>query len=116
MSKVSKSPTAVGLNSRLLFADTDQFDEALDRRVWSLSDQRLKWDLEIALKRRNTPNDVETLVRDLLKSQQEADANSPSARPIDMDNEMEIDDENEGLSHLFVFARFLSFLLTPYRR
>ncbi len=79
----------------LHFADTDQYDEALDRRVWSLSDQRLKWDLEIGLKRRNTPSDVETLVRDLIGTQRAADASASSSRPLDVDEEM--DEENEGL-------------------
>jgi len=78
--------------------DTDQYDEALDRRVWSLSDQRLKWDLEIGLKRRNTPSDVETLVRDLIETQRAADASASSSRPLDVDEEMdEENEEDEGM-------------------
>ncbi|KLO19778.1 hypothetical protein SCHPADRAFT_842726 [Schizopora paradoxa] len=75
--------------------ETDQFDEALDRRVHSLSDQRLKWDLEIALKRRKTPAEVETLVKDLIQTQREADTNAPSAKPVDVDEEMREEDERD---------------------
>jgi hypothetical protein len=40
----------------------EPFDEALDRHIWSLSDQRLKWDKEIADRRRSRPEDIEKLV------------------------------------------------------
>ena len=69
--------------------DMDQFDEALDRRVWSLSDQRLKWDLEIALKRRGVPIEVETLMRDLIVQQREHDKKVSEGK----DPDMEVDDE-----------------------
>jgi DnaJ-domain-containing protein 1 len=42
-----------------------EFDEALDRHIWSLSDQRLKWHKEIAGYRRTRPEEIE---RALLKS------------------------------------------------
>ncbi|KAI5123622.1 hypothetical protein M0805_003436 [Coniferiporia weirii] len=64
--------------------DTDQFDESLDRRVWSLSDQRLKWDLEIAAKRRGIPLEVEVLVGDLI-SNQRAHASNISGLDAEMD-------------------------------
>lgn len=67
----------------------DQFDESLDRRVWSLSDQRLKWDLEIALKRRGVPLEVEALMRDLIAQQREHDDKQPEVK----DTDMEVDDE-----------------------
>lgn len=73
----------------VLCIDTDQFDESLDRRVWSLSDQRLKWDLEIALKRRGVPPEVETLMRDLIAQQREHDENGMEGKDANMD----IDDE-----------------------
>ncbi|KAI9568416.1 hypothetical protein HD554DRAFT_766247 [Boletus coccyginus] len=46
--------------------DVEPFDEALDRHIWSLSDQRLKWDKEIADRRRSRPQDVEKLVTESL--------------------------------------------------
>ncbi|KIK91654.1 hypothetical protein PAXRUDRAFT_830657 [Paxillus rubicundulus Ve08.2h10] len=45
--------------------ELERFDEALDRHIWSLSDQRLKWDKEIAGHRRTRPGEIE---RALLKS------------------------------------------------
>ncbi|KDQ59385.1 hypothetical protein JAAARDRAFT_32946 [Jaapia argillacea MUCL 33604] len=53
--------------------DMEPFDEGLDRRIWSLSDQRLKLDHDIGNKRRSTPKDVEKLMQELLKSQREVD-------------------------------------------
>ncbi|KAG2066134.1 hypothetical protein BDR04DRAFT_1059771 [Suillus decipiens] len=41
----------------------EPFDEALDRHIWSLSDQRLKWDREIGGRRRTRPTEVEALVQ-----------------------------------------------------
>ncbi|KAG1754183.1 hypothetical protein EDB19DRAFT_1665159 [Suillus lakei] len=43
--------------------EMEPFDEALDRHIWSLSDQRLKWDREIGGRRRARPTEVETLVQ-----------------------------------------------------
>ena len=48
----------------------EPFDEALDRHIWSLSDQRLKWDKEIAERRRTRPREIEALVL----AQQNSDA------------------------------------------
>ncbi|PAV22349.1 hypothetical protein PNOK_0230600 [Pyrrhoderma noxium] len=73
--------------------EADQFDESLDRRVWSLSDQRLKWDLEIATKRRGIPSDVESLMRDILAQQREHDESHFPDRNIDME-ETEEDPED----------------------
>ena len=79
------------------FQDMEQFDESLDRRVWSLSDQRLKWDLEIALKRRGVPLEVEALMRDLISQQREHD----DRRMVEKDADMDIDDETiEGVYRL----------------
>lgn len=73
--------------------EADQFDESLDRRVWSLSDQRLKWDLEIATKRRGIPSDVESLMRDILAQQREHDESHFPDRNIDME---ETEEDPEG--------------------
>ncbi|KAL5518979.1 hypothetical protein ACEPAH_662 [Sanghuangporus vaninii] len=80
--------------------DMDQFDEALDRRVWSLSDQRLKWDLEIALKRRGVPMEVETLMRDLMAQQRQHDENLLSGKEGDMDVDEEALGGQQNLSTL----------------
>jgi hypothetical protein len=41
----------------------EAFDEALDRHIWSLSDQRLKWDREIGGRRRTRPTEVEAMIQ-----------------------------------------------------
>ena len=51
----------------------EPFDEGLDRHIWSLSDQRLQWDGEIARKRRDKPRDVHRLMKELLETQQAVD-------------------------------------------
>lgn len=46
--------------------DVEPFDEALDRYIWSLSDQRLKWDKDVAARRRTRPKEIERLISDTL--------------------------------------------------
>ena len=58
--------------THLALVEFESFDEALDRHIWSLSDQRLKWDREIARTRTEKPREVETMLHDLFDRQQEA--------------------------------------------
>ncbi|KIP02003.1 hypothetical protein PHLGIDRAFT_112510 [Phlebiopsis gigantea 11061_1 CR5-6] len=51
----------------------EPFDEGLDRHIWSLSDQRLQWNGEIARKRREKPREVHRLMKELLETQQAVD-------------------------------------------
>jgi hypothetical protein len=60
------------LLTHLALAEIEPFDEALDRHIWSLSDQRLKWDREIARTRTEKPREVETMLQDLFDRQLEA--------------------------------------------
>ncbi|KDQ11741.1 hypothetical protein BOTBODRAFT_162571 [Botryobasidium botryosum FD-172 SS1] len=53
--------------------ETEPFDEALDRRIWSLSEERIHWDKCLADRRRRTPADVQRLMEDLVKRQQAAE-------------------------------------------
>ena len=91
----------------MLNEDAEQFDEALDRRVWSLSDQRLKWDLEMALKRRGVPQEVEELMRDLIAQQRAYD---DGHRPEEEEN-MDLDDteDQEGESYNVLGGYLLMF-------
>jgi len=52
--------------------NVEPFDEGLDRHIWSLSDQRLKWDKDIAGRRRTRPKEIEALMSDIL-AQQDSD-------------------------------------------
>ncbi|EJD03992.1 uncharacterized protein FOMMEDRAFT_106372 [Fomitiporia mediterranea MF3/22] len=78
--------------------EMDQFDESLDRRVWSLSDQRLKWDLEIATKRRNVPREVENLMLDLFNKQREHDDRQLGQQDTEMEVDNDVAGGEEGLS------------------
>lgn len=66
--------------------EVEIFDEALDRRIWSLSDQRLISDREIAIKRRTRPQEVVTLLEDLLQRQQ-AEADDTNEEPGEEDDQ-----------------------------
>ncbi|KIJ69553.1 hypothetical protein HYDPIDRAFT_24386 [Hydnomerulius pinastri MD-312] len=53
--------------------DVEPFDEALDRHIWSLSDQRLKWDKEIAGRRRSRPQEIESTMLESLAQHRASD-------------------------------------------
>ncbi|KAG5635427.1 hypothetical protein H0H81_011317 [Sphagnurus paluster] len=53
--------------------DTEPFDEALDRRIWSLADTRLQWQKRIAETRRTLPQEIESSILDLLDQQRVSD-------------------------------------------
>ncbi|KAI8998973.1 hypothetical protein BD414DRAFT_454287 [Trametes punicea] len=59
--------------------DMEPFDEGFDRHIWSLSDQSLRWDLQIAKERRSKPEEIEKQMRELLASQAELDAEEAAA-------------------------------------
>ena len=60
------------LSSLNLDREVEPFDEGLDRETWSLYNQRLQWDLELATKRRNRPREVADLLENLFKVQDAA--------------------------------------------
>ena len=70
----------------MCLVEVEIFDEALDRRIWSLSDQRLISDREIAIKRRTRPQEVVTLLEDLLQRQQ-AEADDTNEEPGEEDDQ-----------------------------
>lgn len=75
--------------------EMEPFDEALDRRIWSLSDQRLKWDREIASKRRTRPQEIEASLEDVLDQQQVLDEVPNSGREdTEKYHEFELDRES----------------------
>jgi Kinetochore protein Mis14 like len=64
----------------------EPFDEALDRETWSLYNQRLQWDLELATKRRKRPQEIMDNLENLFKVQDE-----------ELDKPMEEQDEDRSL-------------------
>lgn len=67
----------------------EPFDEALDRHIWSLSDQRLKWDREIAGRQRTRPTEIEALVQDIYDQHRDIDSEdvtqTQNSDPSDVD-------------------------------
>ncbi len=59
--------------------DAEAFDEGFDRHIWSLSDQSLRWDLQIARERRTKPEEIERQMRELLATQKDLDAEEAAA-------------------------------------
>ncbi|KAF9784516.1 hypothetical protein BJ322DRAFT_1064876 [Thelephora terrestris] len=73
--------------------DSETFDEGLDRRIWSLGEQCMQWDVDISKKRRERPLEVERLLKDLLSRLDEDE-------PMEEDTEVEVDEEALIPSHL----------------
>lgn len=74
----------------------EPFDEGLDRHIWSLSDQSLQWDGEIARKRREKPLEVERLMRELVEAQKAVDEDEEEAfKQVSTDNTA-ADNEESG--------------------
>ncbi|KAG6865290.1 hypothetical protein C0991_003750 [Blastosporella zonata] len=59
--------------------NTEPFDEALDRMIWSLADTRLQWQKRIAETRRTIPQEFEATVLDLFDQQRAVDAEATVA-------------------------------------
>jgi hypothetical protein len=70
--------------------EVEPFDEALDRETWSLYNQRLQWDLELATKRRERPREVSDLLENLFKVQ--------DAALGELDNAVEEDEDRPDTS------------------
>ena len=77
-----------------MFTDTEPFDEGFDRHIWSLSDQSLRWDLQIAKERRTKPGEIEKQTKELLASQQELDAEEAAALEDVADEQVQAREES----------------------
>jgi len=67
--------------------EMEAFDEALDRRIWSLADTRLQWHKRIAEARRTIPKEIETNVSTLIQQHRELD-NASLSQTKDMEEPM----------------------------
>lgn len=63
----------------------EPFDEALDRRIWSLADTRLQWHKRIAEARRTIPKEIETNLSALIERHRELDSTSLEIAEDDID-------------------------------
>jgi hypothetical protein len=84
------------LGAHLSNLEMETFDETLDRNIWTLSDKRLKWDQEIAAKRRTKPREVEGFLGVLFEQQRgsesiemEADGGNDDAEEGEVDREFD---------------------------
>ncbi|KAH7921479.1 hypothetical protein BV22DRAFT_728056 [Leucogyrophana mollusca] len=81
-----------GRNFEDLPEDEDEFepfDEALDRHIWSLSNQRLRWDREIATRRRGRPQEIATLLQQNFLQHRALEPDLSMDRPDDPDSHMD---------------------------
>ncbi|OJA08225.1 hypothetical protein AZE42_09392 [Rhizopogon vesiculosus] len=91
--------------------EMEPFDEALDRHIWSLSDQRLKWDREIAGRRRTRPTEIEALVREIYGQHRDVDLDdaTENSGPSDVDDSCTPDPEvEETFMHAIAMSAQLS--------
>jgi hypothetical protein len=63
--------------------ETEPWDEALDRRIWALSEERIAWDKTLADRRRRAPIEVQRLMEDLVTRQQQAEYVPPESEDSD---------------------------------
>ena len=88
------------VSSQLIFlqllSEMEAFDETLDRRIWSLADNRIKWHTLIAERRRKIPMETERTVATWLGNHHKPDTDVLPALPGDEDAEGEIAYEQDG--------------------
>lgn len=78
--------------------DMEPFDEALDRRIWSLADTRLQWHRRIAETRRSVPLELGTSISSILDQQR---ANDPEiTEPLDDLGEEVLLKTGESFQHI----------------
>ena len=68
-------------------SEMEAFDEALDRRIWSLADNRIKWHTLIAERRRTVPIETERTVATLLGHHDELDDDALPVLSADAEEE-----------------------------
>lgn len=86
--------------------DLEQFDEALDRKIWSLADSRLALHQDLSATRRNVPKQIENSLTQLLEQESKLERHL-----VNEDSDVELDhEESDGrcLSELLTFVTSLS--------
>ena len=81
----------------------EAFDETLDRRIWSLADNRIKWHTLIAERRRKVPTETERTVATMLGHHHKVDDDVLPASAV---AEEEIAYEEDG-KFLYLHCLFL---------
>ncbi|KAF8078215.1 hypothetical protein FPV67DRAFT_1686775 [Lyophyllum atratum] len=91
-----------GQNYEMLDQDeqnTEPFDEALDRRIWSLADTRLQWQKRIAETRRTLPQEIATTIIDIFSQHHVTDGDEMTTLREDVAEaeDVEVEENNEAL-------------------
>ncbi|KAH9999016.1 hypothetical protein BJV77DRAFT_1179675 [Russula vinacea] len=94
--------------------DVEPFDEALDRETWSLYNQRLQWDLELATKRRKRPQEVSDLLDNLFKVQDAALGELD--KPVEEDEDRPDTSLPDGQLVVRLTSQSLTFVCRRYTR
>jgi len=82
----------------------EAFDETLDRRIWSLADNRIKWHTLIAERRRKVPIETERTVTTLLGNHHKLDDETlPALLNAEEETTYEQDGKLLHLQSLFIF-------------
>ncbi|CAL1702421.1 unnamed protein product [Somion occarium] len=76
-------------------AGSEPFDEGFDRHIWSLSDQSLNLDGEIAKYRREEPDRLLKVMQEILEKQRAIDEKEAELLAPDNDVENDIEEDNE---------------------
>jgi hypothetical protein len=97
MNKVHNSRPPDTFLKLLSYLEMETFDETLDRNIWSLSDKRLKWDLEIATKRRTKPPEMEGILKEVFEQRRSSEVTEMEAKG---DNDGMEQDETDRKYHL----------------
>ena len=94
--------------------EVEPFDEALDRETWSLYNQRLQWDLELATKRRKRPQEVSDLLDNLFKVQDAALGELD--KPVEEDEDRPDTSLPDGQLVVRLTSQSLTFVCRRYTR
>jgi hypothetical protein len=83
----------------------EAFDETLDRRIWSLADNRIKWHTLIAERRRKVPTETERTVTALLGHHHKLDDDVLPTLSVDAEEETTREEDGKllYLQSLFLF-------------
>ncbi|CAK5284295.1 unnamed protein product, partial [Mycena citricolor] len=73
--------------------DAEPFDEALDRKIWTLAGSRLEWHQKIAKQRRETPLTLANALQEQIKEREQLDQEFDAEDPL---QDMDVDEPSEG--------------------
>ena len=79
----------------------EPFDEALDRRIWSLAATRLQWQKRISETRRKLPLEIQATVLELLEEHKAAEAEEIASLQEDIGFDQVEEDTGQSTTLIF---------------